>query len=130
MKKKPKSLIFWILFAIIIIAGIIFLVLENRKPGEFDDFARCLEDKGTIFYGAFWCNHCQNQKKLFGKSAKLLPYIECSTPDGKGQLSVCTDVGVSSYPTWEFSDGSRELGEVSLEKLAEKTGCELFHNKI
>lgn len=95
------------------------------KPGKFDSFAQCLSDKDAIFYGAFWCPHCQNQKASFGKSSKLLKYVECSTPDGKGQLPVCKDKKIQSYPTWEFSDGSRMTGEVPLLDLAQKTGCVL-----
>ena len=93
--------------------------------GKYDSFATCLQDKGAVFYGAFWCSHCQAQKKMFGSSAKLLPYVECSTLDAKSQTQVCIDKGVSSYPTWEFADGSRLNGEIALSVLAEKTGCVL-----
>lgn len=95
------------------------------QPGEYDAFAQCLNDEGAVFYGAFWCPHCQNQKAMFGKSERHLNYVECSTADGSGQLAVCRDKGVESYPTWEFADGSRLTGEIPLETLAEKTGCEL-----
>ena len=95
------------------------------KTGKLDSFATCLADSGATFYGAFWCPHCQNQKALFGSSAKLLPYVECSTPDGRNQLSICTDAGVTGYPTWEFANGDREGGEVSLERLSELTNCPL-----
>jgi len=95
------------------------------QPGKYDTFASCLSDQGAKFYGAFWCPHCQEQKARFGKSEKLLPYVECSEPSGKGQLQVCTDARVESYPTWEFADGSRLSGTQSLEALAEKTGCAL-----
>lgn len=94
-------------------------------PGTYDEFATCLKDQGAIFYGAFWCTHCQNQKKLFGSSEKLLNYVECSTPDGRGQVPACIDKGVTSYPTWEFADGSRLNGEIPLQTLAEKTSCVL-----
>lgn len=102
----------------------------NQESNAFPDatlasLAQCLTEKGAKFYGAFWCPHCKNQKEMFGESASLLPYVECSTPDGNGQLDVCKDNKITSYPTWEFSDGSRESGEVSLEKLSEKTGCQL-----
>ncbi|MBI2035942.1 MAG: hypothetical protein HYT12_04685 [Candidatus Liptonbacteria bacterium] len=73
---KKYSAIFVI--AAITIAAIIFFALQSAGPGEYDDFALCLKEKGVVFYGAFWCPHCQNQKKLFGKSQKLLPYLECS----------------------------------------------------
>lgn len=94
-------------------------------PGQYDTFAQCLKDKGAVFYGAFWCPHCQAQKKMFGSSVKLLPYVECSTPDANAQTQACIDKGVTSYPTWEFADGSRLTGEIPLTQLAEKTGCQL-----
>lgn len=98
---------------------------EQYAPGPLDGFASCLKDKGAVFYGAFWCPHCQNEKSLFGRSARLLPYVECSTPDGQGQLDICKQKKVETYPTWEFSDGTRETGEVPLATLADKTGCVL-----
>lgn len=117
----------YLLFGIITIAvlfGILgFAYWEDKTPGALDKFAACLTDKGATFYGAFWCPHCQNQKRMFGRSATLLPYVECSTQNGREQLQVCVDKKIEGYPTWEFSDGSREGGEVSLAKLSEKTGC-------
>ncbi|MFA6000446.1 MAG: hypothetical protein WC783_05770 [Candidatus Paceibacterota bacterium] len=94
-------------------------------PGKLDSFAQCINDSGAVFYGAFWCSHCQAQKKLFGSSAKLLPYVECSTPDGRGQLQVCRDKKVEGYPTWRFADGTELNGEVPLLELAKKTSCVL-----
>ena len=98
---------------------------DSGVPGKYDVFATCLKDKGAIFYGAFWCPHCKATKKLFGSSQKLLPYVECSTPDAKGQTEQCIDKNIKSYPTWEFADGSRLNGEIPLAQLAEKTLCEL-----
>jgi len=94
-------------------------------PGKYDEFAICLKDKGAVFYGAFWCTHCQAQKKLFGSSQKLLPYIECSTADASEQTQVCKDKKIEGYPTWEFTDGSRLNGEIPLQQLADKTSCVL-----
>ena len=98
---------------------------QSTLPGEYDTFAQCLTEKGATFYGAFWCPHCQNQKKMFGNSIDYVNYVECSTPDGKGQLEVCAEKGISGYPTWMFSDGTTEAGELTFARLAEKTGCEL-----
>ncbi|HYE23258.1 MAG TPA: hypothetical protein VEA92_02270 [Candidatus Paceibacterota bacterium] len=95
------------------------------QPGKHDSFATCLKDSGALFYGAFWCPHCQQQKAMFGKSEKLLPYVECSQPSGQGQLQVCTDAGITGYPTWVFPDGTRLDGTQSLEALSQKTSCEL-----
>ena len=120
-----KDKIIWILVLVLLIAGVVWLIRTPDKPGKLDAFATCIAESGATFYGAFWCPHCQNQKAMFGTSARLLPYVECSTPDGNSQLPVCNDAGVKGYPTWEFADGSRESGEVSLERLAEKTSCTL-----
>jgi thiol-disulfide isomerase/thioredoxin len=100
---------------------------NGAQSGKYDAFATCLKDKGAIFYGAFWCPHCQEQKKLFGSSVKLLPYVECSTADGQGQLQVCKDKNIASYPTWKLADGTDIPNEnsagVTLETLAAKTSC-------
>lgn len=95
------------------------------QPSDLESFAQCLKDKGAVFYGAFWCSHCQNQKKAFGTVADKLPYVECSPPSGEGVEQICVDNEVSAYPTWVFSDGSREVGELSMRQLADKTGCGL-----
>lgn len=123
--------IFIAVIALLVVGTIVSVVTgfgkigDDTTPGKYDEFAMCLKDKGAVFYGAFWCPHCQNQKKMFGKSAKLLPYVECSTPDGNGQTQICIDKNISGYPTWEFADGSQLNGEVSLEQLASKTSCAL-----
>ena len=93
----------------ILIVGMIATVLVRSNiapagPGKYDTFAQCLKDKEVTFYGAFWCSHCQAQKKLFGSSVKLLPYVECSTADGNAQTQICIDKKVESYPTWEFAN--------------------------
>lgn len=115
-----------ILVAILVVGGIIYAVKsDSGVPGKYDQLATCLKDKGAKFYGAFWCPHCQAQKKLFGSSEKLLPYIECSTPDGRNQNGICNNAKIEGYPTWEFADGSRLQGQIPLATLAEKTACEL-----
>ena len=125
-----KNVKIFIGIVVILILGVAITALSRGGgiapgPGIYDEFASCLKDKGAVFYGAFWCPHCQAQKKLFGSSQKLLPYVECSTADGQNQLKECTDKGVVSYPTWEFADGSRLTGEIPLAQLAEKTACVL-----
>ena len=122
---KTKSIIYSLIVVAVLGGGAYALVRTSQQPGPLAPFATCLKDKGATFYGAWWCPHCQNQKKLFGQDQKLLPYKECSNADGKTQTQVCIDKKIEGYPTWEFADGSRLSGEVPLAKLAEKTGCEL-----
>lgn len=120
MEIKSKFIIF--IFLVVIIVGGLG-VYANSQPGKLDDFAMCIEKSGAKFYGTFWCSHCQNQKRAFGSSQKYLPYIECSTPDGRNQEQICKEAGIEGYPTWVFVDGSQLSGEQSLETLANKTQC-------
>lgn len=125
MKKKIYLVLILTVIAIIIWGSVnAYNKSKNALPDERITLAQCITDAGAKFYGAFWCQHCQNQKKMFGKKAvKKLPYIECSTADGKSQLQICKDAGVEGYPTWIFQDGSKLTGEVSFANLAEKTSC-------
>lgn len=120
---KVKIITIIVILALIGLA--LFLVLAPAKPGKLDGFAQCIKDSGATFYGAFWCPHCRDEKALFGRSAKKLPYVECSAPDGKSQLKSCTDKDIKGYPTWEFKDGTRIEKVLSLEVLASTTGCKL-----
>jgi thiol-disulfide isomerase/thioredoxin len=125
-RAKKWRLVLYIAILIAIALGIFVYVKYLPPPnGKYNSFAQCINASGATFYGAFWCPHCQNEKKLFGNAAQFLPYVECSTPDASGQLQVCKDASVQSYPTWVFKDGSRLTGEVPLNQLAQKTGCPL-----
>lgn len=117
--------IIWVLVLLLFVGGLVWLVRTPGKTGKLDSFTTCLKDSGALFYGAFWCPHCQNQKKMFGSSAKLLPYIECSTLDGNSQIPLCTEAGIEGYPTWKFPGGEVETGEVPLSRLSELTNCPL-----
>ena len=124
-KDQKRSLIITgvaVLIVIVILGGFFY---NNSKPGEYDQFAQCLSDKGLKFYGAFWCPHCQAQKAEFGNSKSKLPYIECSTPDGQGTTQICKDHDIKGFPTWIYPDGTRTEGEQSLADLSAKSGCPL-----
>ncbi|MDP3989907.1 MAG: hypothetical protein Q8Q01_01745 [archaeon] len=96
--------------------------------GEHDLFASELAESGVKMYGAYWCSHCAEQKKIFGSSwgeFKDKGYIECSLPNAAGQTDECNVAGIKSYPTWEFADGSRISGVMPLEQLSVVTGISL-----
>jgi len=129
MNNKRNVKIFVLIICLLILGAFATVLLQsNNTPpisGKYDSFATCLKDKGAVFYGTFWCTHCQSQKKLFGSSQKLLPYVECSTPDGQNQTQFCKDKKIEGYPTWIFADGSQLNGEIPLQQLADKTSCVL-----
>ena len=118
--------VYLLLIAIIIVTVIVMVVIFSKPAeGKYDSFAKCLNDNEVKMYGAYWCSHCKNQKEIFGSSWQYMNYVECSSPDGNSQLQVCADANIEAYPTWEFSDGSRTISEMSFEQLAQKSGCEL-----
>ena len=124
MNKK----IIWSILGIVLVVLIGWVIVTPGKGGKLDAFATCIKDSGAKFYGAFWCPHCAAQKALFGRSVKLLPYIECSNPDGQSQNTLCNSVGIKSYPTWVFltaSGTATSTGEQTLEELSSATSCPL-----
>jgi hypothetical protein len=145
MSKEKKFIIFVVVIILIVFSvGFVLNLKSDNNLSEqnsvfpqgdidfskgnkinYDAFAQCLASSGAQFYGTFWCPHCQDQKKAFGSSAKYIPYIECSTPNGQEQLAVCKDKNIQGYPTWVFADGTRQEGKMSFSELSEKTKCEL-----
>ena len=126
MKNSTLKKIVWPAMLLIAVGLIVWAgIIAPNQPDKLDSFATCIKNSGATFYGAFWCPHCQAQKAEFGRAERLLPYVECSTPDGQSSLQVCVDNGVKEYPTWVFKDGSRQTGEMQLADLAQKTGCAL-----
>ena len=110
----------------------IFLIGCSSSPytdEQLNTLANCLADNEVTMSGAFWCPHCQEQKKMFGDSWDTLlergVYIECDARGDNAQPEVCLENDVQSYPTWDFPDETRLVGAVQLETLAGKTGCTL-----
>lgn len=96
---------------------------HSKEEGKYEVFAECLTEQGVKMYGAYWCSHCNNQKELFGESWHHVTYVECSLPNKAGQTKVCQEAGIKAYPTWEFGDGTRSEGELSLRQLSQRSGC-------
>jgi uncharacterized membrane protein len=117
-----------------VLAAVVILVLHanytapQAELGPEDPTVRALAEhlteQGVLFYGASWCPHCQEQKRLFGASADRLPYVECSPVGPNGpQSASCRKAGIQSYPTWIMNGRAIAVGQVmSLAQLAEATG--------
>jgi len=75
-----------------------------------------LRAKGAVFYGAWWCPVCFQQKNLFGKEAgNSLPYVECDkTDDGR---AVCMAAKIRAFPTWELAGKQRLEGVQTIDEL-------------
>lgn len=129
MENSNKNLKILVGVIVAVIIGLGALWFWGRTPqvvesSALDGFASCLAEKQITMYGAEWCPHCQSQKKLFGDSFRLVPYVEC--PDN---IQFCLAKGIEGYPTWIFPDGQKLVGEQRLEKLSEISGCSLLTNK-
>ena len=110
---------------------ILLLHLNYSSPGAdaqgpedpaVQALAEHLEQQDVLFYGAYWCPHCQEQKRLFGASAHRLPYIECGPGGPRAPAAPsCRAAGIATYPTWVIN--GRATPEVlSLQQLANLTG--------
>ena len=117
--------VFLLIILLLVVGGITTMVLKSSgQPAvvsvKYDAFAQCIASKNLSMYGAVWCSHCKAQKALFGDSFKYVPYIECITNPNE-----CLAKGIEGYPTWIDQKGNKYIGEQSLQKLSEITGCKL-----
>jgi len=92
---------------------------------KLDKFAQCLSDKNVKMYGAVWCEHCKDQKELFGDSFKHVSYVECTVNGTRKITDECKTLGIKRTPTWIFPDGDRLEGLIPLDQLGKKSGCSL-----
>jgi len=113
------GLIILVAVALVSLAGLSLTGYFSIPAGKYDNFAKCLSQKGVVMYGAEWCTHCKNQKAMFGDSFKYVTYVECTTSE-----AACTAAGVSGYPTW-IINGKAYPGEQTLQSLSTLTGCPL-----
>ena len=81
------------------------------SPDRLAALADHLRASGAVFYGAYWCPHCQEQKEAFGASAGRLPYVECDPRGADARPDLCQAAGVRAYPTWVIG-GQKLEGEI------------------
>ncbi|HLC96181.1 MAG TPA: protein disulfide isomerase family protein [Candidatus Nanoarchaeia archaeon] len=101
------------------ILGIVFISGCSPKQGQYDTFAQCLTEKGTVMYGTDWCPHCKDQKAMFGPSFEYIDYVNCDFNRER-----CVAAGVQGYPTW-IIEGLSYPGTQQLTRLASLSGCTL-----
>jgi Thioredoxin len=117
-----------VIYAVLVAAALaLAYYLGNRTQHKYDNFARCLSDRGVKMYGAWWCPHCQEQKEKFEKSFEYVPYVECGIKgDLHGVSQVCKQEDIRHYPTWQFPPTGERVERIfSLEELRDRTGCPL-----
>ncbi len=111
-KKKKTLIIVGSIFAILILVISAYAAVRALTPGTWDNFAKCLTEKGAVMYGAIsWCKYTQEQAGMFGKSFKYLNYKDHTELPG-----------IKKTPTWVI-DGKWYDNVQSFETLAAATGC-------
>ena len=95
------------------------LYARSQRPGQYDDFAKCLTEKEVVVYGNDFCQYTTKQLGYFGKSKQHIKYVKCT--DNK---EICDSKRVQITPTWEIN-GQTYSGVQSFEMLARLSGCKL-----
>jgi uncharacterized membrane protein len=114
--------------AILVLLHLHYGGVFHPDAGPEDPYLKALSihlaESDAKFYGAYWCDHCKQQKKLFGPSASRLPYVEC-TPDGRNapQSQACAREAIEVYPTW-IVDDQRYSRVLKPTELARHSGFE------
>ncbi|MFA7253584.1 MAG: hypothetical protein WC107_03440 [Patescibacteria group bacterium] len=141
MNSNTKTFLSIVIVVIVIAGGLIYAAGKNSAKTEnnddseieitnndqqYDDayvekLAKFLNSEGMVMYGAYWCSHCNSQKKMFGDAAKYLDYVECDPKGQNANPDECTAQGIDGYPTWVYK-GQKYSGERKMSELAEIVG--------
>jgi uncharacterized membrane protein len=121
-------------------SGNTFFYVNTPSSDAETQLAEHLKSIDAKMYGAYWCPHCCEQKRLFGATAmKELKYVECGEGGQNAQVDVCTEMAPAiekatgekfGFPTWEingqFYSGRKPLTELA--RLSEYKGPQNFQN--
>lgn len=94
---------------------------EGHAAPDLVAFAKSLRDAGVIFFGADWCPNCVQQKKLFEDGSRFLDFREVTNPD-RTPNALGISENVLTYPTWQFQNGSRQTGVLTLAQISAASG--------
>ena len=119
VKINMRKYIIISLFLLIILFSILTINSYMKKPGDFDNFAQCLTEKGAVIYGNDYCQYTLKQFGMFGKSKKYLNYVKCIDNE-----TLCDAKGVKITPTWEIKGQVYEQVQ-TFEKLSILSGCKI-----
>jgi len=108
-------------------SGIVASEDQSQNTSSWTDtekinLAKYLTEKGVIFYGAYWCSHCKEQKELFGDEAmRYITYYECDPQGENSKAKECEAANIQGYPTWIYN-GEKKEGTQTLDILANWVG--------
>ena len=95
--------------------------------GELAALARCLAERGVVYYGASGCKACRTQKRSFGAAFAEVVAIECHPHAPGSETEHCVERGIRVTPTWLLEPAGREAGRLEGARgpaeLATFAGC-------
>ena len=115
-RKKHLTIGISIVVVLLLVGSLVYAF--RLRPGKWDDFAKCLTEKGAVMYGAIdWCQYTKQQVGMFGRSFKHVNYKDFPELPG-----------IKKTPTWVYA-GEWYDGVQSFERLAAVTGCSFSGGK-
>jgi hypothetical protein len=100
---------------------------RRAASGALDGLARCLTERGVVYYGASGCRACRAQERTFGAAFAHIRGIECHPHAPGAEPERCVERGIRVTPTWLLEPGGREAGRLegarTHPELAELSGC-------
>lgn len=121
--KSRKKMLIWSGIVVALVVGYAgWWYYVNHR---YDGFASCLASRQAKMYGLYWCPHCAEQKAMFGKAFRYVPYVECAIKDSRELAPACKTAGVKLFPSWQFGAAPPIEGVFPMQELSDKTGCSL-----
>jgi len=120
--KEEKNIRKYVLFSVLFVSLLLFsytVYVKAQKPGEYDEFAKCLTEKEVVVYGNDFCSYTTKQLNFFGKSKEYLNYVKCIDNE-----ELCDSKNIQTTPTWEINGTMHEEVQ-DFEKLSKISGCVL-----
>ncbi len=122
MEKRNKLILTFSILIFLVITLYLFTDWFSKSTGytigEDPDIklARCLSQKGALFYSSKSCSNCRLQENFFSDAFKFVPSIDCSSEYNK-----CSKL--ESLPAW-FINGKIHYNIFSLNELKILSGCQ------
>ena len=128
-KNNKNNWMLWVglllLFLVAFLTDNYFSTTKKIQTTNHDFFANCLTKNGFVLYKTYVCPVCKEEEKIFGTSYPLLKTVECSPSGPKSQYAYCKSLNITAVPTWQYPDGTLNVGFLSLEELSTISGCNL-----
>ena len=99
----------------------------SLQGGALEPLARCLAERGVVYYGSATCSACREQKQRFGPAFRWIDEVECHPHAEGSDPERCLARGIRVTPSWLLERDGRELrrleGAQRPEALADFAGC-------